>query len=210
MRFERTGRFPGVVWLAPEPAEPFIALTELLAAAFPDHPPYEGAHDEIVPHLTLGLGTESVLGRLARSVRALSAVPGARPRDRGDRRERDGSLAPPLADPVGARGAGALDGAARVAADRQTVISSRCSPHATRRRSLISPTVARARTASMIARDQVAVTGRGGLERVERRPPRGLVPLGADPPEPLDLATLPLRVDALESAASRSPRRGTG
>ena len=69
-RFERTGRFPGAVWLAPEPAEPFVALTELLAAAFPDYPPYEGAHDEIVPHLPLGLGAESVLGRLARSARA--------------------------------------------------------------------------------------------------------------------------------------------
>jgi 2'-5' RNA ligase len=68
--FEGTGRFPGVVWLAPEPAEPFVTLTELLAAAFPDHPPYGGAHDEIVPHLTLGLGAEDVLGRLARSVRA--------------------------------------------------------------------------------------------------------------------------------------------
>ena len=68
--FERTGRFPGAVWLAHEPAEPVVALTELLAAAFPDHPPYEGAHDEIVPHLTLGLGAESVLGRLARSARA--------------------------------------------------------------------------------------------------------------------------------------------
>ena len=65
--FERTGRFPGVVWLAPEPAEPFVALTELLAAAFPDHPPYGGAHDEIVPHLSLGLGAESVLARLERS-----------------------------------------------------------------------------------------------------------------------------------------------
>src|SRR6188474_1156057 len=70
VRFERTGRFPGVVWLAPEPAEPFVALTELLAGAFPEYPPYGGAHDEIVPHLTLGLGAERVLGGLARSVRA--------------------------------------------------------------------------------------------------------------------------------------------
>ena len=36
----------------------------------------------------------------------LSAVPGARPLDRGDRRERNRSLAPPLADPVGACRAG--------------------------------------------------------------------------------------------------------
>jgi hypothetical protein len=68
--FEGTGRFPGVVWLAPEPAEPFVALTVLLAAAFPEYPPYGGAHDEIIPHLSLGLGTEGVLTRLARSVRA--------------------------------------------------------------------------------------------------------------------------------------------
>ena len=68
--FERTGRFPGVVWLAPEPADPFVALMEVFTAAFPEYPPYGGAHDEIVPHLTLGLGAEGDLGRLARSVRA--------------------------------------------------------------------------------------------------------------------------------------------
>ena len=67
--FERTGRFPGVVWLAPEPAEPFVALTELLAAAFPDSSAVRGAHDEIVPHLSLGLGAESVLARLDAEVR---------------------------------------------------------------------------------------------------------------------------------------------
>ena len=36
--FERTGRFPGVVWLAPEPAEPFVALTELFAGRVPGLP----------------------------------------------------------------------------------------------------------------------------------------------------------------------------
>lgn len=43
-----------VLWLAPDPAEPFRALTSSVAAAFPEHPPYEGAHDEVVPHLTVG------------------------------------------------------------------------------------------------------------------------------------------------------------
>ena len=43
----------GVVWLAPEPAGPFIALTEALAAAFPGHLPYGGIHDTVIPHLTL-------------------------------------------------------------------------------------------------------------------------------------------------------------
>ena len=43
----------GVAWLAPEPAAPFIALTEALAAAFPEYPPYGGIHDTVIPHLTL-------------------------------------------------------------------------------------------------------------------------------------------------------------
>ena len=43
-----------VVYLAPEPAAPFVALTERVVAAFPEHPPYEGAFAEITPHLTVG------------------------------------------------------------------------------------------------------------------------------------------------------------
>jgi 2'-5' RNA ligase len=43
----------GVVWLAPEPAAPFIAITEALATAFPGYLPYGGIHDTVVPHLTL-------------------------------------------------------------------------------------------------------------------------------------------------------------
>lgn len=43
-----------VLFLAPDPSEPFRALTTSVAAAFPEHPPYEGAHDDVVPHLTVG------------------------------------------------------------------------------------------------------------------------------------------------------------
>jgi 2'-5' RNA ligase len=43
-----------VLWLAPDPAEPFRTLTTSVAAAFPEHPPYDGAHDVVVPHLTVG------------------------------------------------------------------------------------------------------------------------------------------------------------
>lgn len=42
-----------VLWLAPEPAEPFQRLTLAVARAFPQHPPYDGAHDEVTPHLTV-------------------------------------------------------------------------------------------------------------------------------------------------------------
>ena len=38
---------------SPEPAEPFIALTEAIAARWPDYPPYDGAFDEVIPHLTI-------------------------------------------------------------------------------------------------------------------------------------------------------------
>jgi 2'-5' RNA ligase len=64
-RLERVERFPdGTAWLAPEPAEPFIALTEALVERFPAYPPYGGIHDEIVPHLTLAQGDPELLDRI--------------------------------------------------------------------------------------------------------------------------------------------------
>jgi 2'-5' RNA ligase len=53
VRFAAVGRFPGVVWLMPEPAARFTALTEAIATRYPEYPPYEGAFDEVIPHLTL-------------------------------------------------------------------------------------------------------------------------------------------------------------
>ena len=47
------GRWPDVVYLAPEPDEPFRRLTDALVEAFPDYPPYGAAHAEVVPHLTV-------------------------------------------------------------------------------------------------------------------------------------------------------------
>jgi 2'-5' RNA ligase len=55
-RLTRVARFPEVAWLAPEPDEPFRGLTELIAARYPDYPPYEGIHDEVIPHLTVAEG----------------------------------------------------------------------------------------------------------------------------------------------------------
>lgn len=52
--FERVERFePGIVWLAPEPEAPFVELTERVARRWPEHPPYEGAHEDVIPHLTI-------------------------------------------------------------------------------------------------------------------------------------------------------------
>jgi 2'-5' RNA ligase superfamily/Aminoglycoside-2''-adenylyltransferase len=50
------GRFPGVVYLAPKPAAPFVALTRALAERWPGHQPYGGAHEEVIPHLTVAYG----------------------------------------------------------------------------------------------------------------------------------------------------------
>ena len=52
-RFAEVGRFPGVVYLVPEPRTRFTELTDAIAARFPAYQPYEGAFEEVIPHLTL-------------------------------------------------------------------------------------------------------------------------------------------------------------
>jgi len=64
LSFQRTERFPEVLWLAPEPAEPVLALAEGLVAAFPKYPPYRGKFSTVVPHLTVAQAPEPVLDRL--------------------------------------------------------------------------------------------------------------------------------------------------
>jgi 2'-5' RNA ligase len=64
-----------VVWLAPEPAEPFVALTKAIFRLFPDYPPFRGAFDSIVPHVTIGDNTVGA-GR-ATSLAALKAAEAA-------------------------------------------------------------------------------------------------------------------------------------
>jgi hypothetical protein len=46
-------RFPGVLYLAPEPPDPFIRLTRLVHELWPAHPPYGGAFEGVIPHLTV-------------------------------------------------------------------------------------------------------------------------------------------------------------
>jgi 2'-5' RNA ligase len=52
-RFPGLARFPGVVYLSPEPAKPIRAMIRDLAELYPDYPPYGGIHDDVVPHLTV-------------------------------------------------------------------------------------------------------------------------------------------------------------
>ena len=52
---DRVERFEdGLVWLAPRPSLPFADLTAAVWQRWPGYPPYEGVHDEVVPHLTVG------------------------------------------------------------------------------------------------------------------------------------------------------------
>lgn len=58
VEFRELRRFTEVptLYLAPEPAEPFVRLTAMLVERFPDWPPYGGLHDTVVPHLTVTQG----------------------------------------------------------------------------------------------------------------------------------------------------------
>jgi 2'-5' RNA ligase len=59
--FARTARWPELVYLQPDPADPFGRLTEAIAAEWPEHPPYEGVHDEVIPHLTVAESEDGTL-----------------------------------------------------------------------------------------------------------------------------------------------------
>jgi 2'-5' RNA ligase len=59
-----------VVWLAPEPAEPFRALTLAVWRRFPEAPPYANEHTDVVPHLTIGSGAP--VDRLAAAAAAVA------------------------------------------------------------------------------------------------------------------------------------------
>lgn len=61
----RVARFPATVYLAPEPPEPFVAMTKALVDVFPDFQPYGGEHQEVVPHLTVAQGDQSEAGAVA-------------------------------------------------------------------------------------------------------------------------------------------------
>jgi 2'-5' RNA ligase len=45
-----------VLWLAPRDPAPFRALTQCVYEEFPAFPPFKGRHDDVKPHLTVGIG----------------------------------------------------------------------------------------------------------------------------------------------------------
>ena len=64
----------GLTYLTPSPAEPFIQLTGMFAAAFPQWPPYGGAFDEVVPHLSIGEALPEAEVAMVRELLPISAT----------------------------------------------------------------------------------------------------------------------------------------
>ena len=65
----RTARFEEpLLYLPPEPAEPFVRLTEAIVAEWPEHPPYEGIHETVIPHLTVAQADHRVLDEIAETL----------------------------------------------------------------------------------------------------------------------------------------------
>ncbi|NOY55099.1 MAG: 2'-5' RNA ligase family protein [Actinobacteria bacterium] len=56
-------RWPDVVYLVPEPREPFADLTEMLVQHWPDAKPYEGKFDRIIPHVTVAHTSNDAVAR---------------------------------------------------------------------------------------------------------------------------------------------------
>lgn len=67
--FRRSARFSSVLYLQPEPDFEIRALTTRLQEQWPDYPPYGGAFEDVIPHLTVMEGrSESAIDEIERLV----------------------------------------------------------------------------------------------------------------------------------------------
>ena len=71
-RFDEVRRFGDtVVWLAPQPVAAFDALLRTATERWPEHPPYGGVIQNVIPHLTVGDRLEvGMADRVEAAVRA--------------------------------------------------------------------------------------------------------------------------------------------
>ena len=67
-------QWPEVVYLAVDPEGPVRDLTEEAVKCWPQHPPYGGVFDGVVPHLTIGHGGDDLLAEALASVAPLLPV----------------------------------------------------------------------------------------------------------------------------------------
>jgi 2'-5' RNA ligase len=62
-RFQRLN--DAILWLAPRAPDPYTAMIEALRGEFPEHPPYGGEFESIIPHLTVAIsGDPDVLASI--------------------------------------------------------------------------------------------------------------------------------------------------
>lgn len=54
----RLDTFPGVYYLAPEPAASFVAITAAIQRRWPSCQPYGGVYDSVIPHMTVAFGDD--------------------------------------------------------------------------------------------------------------------------------------------------------
>jgi hypothetical protein len=109
VRLTQCRRFPGVLYLAPEPDTRLRSLTSAVASRWPEAAPYGGQFEDVIPHLTVAHGREEhvfdeietdIVGRLPVSVR-ISSVSLFTCTGRLWRKERDFPLAGLVADYLG-------------------------------------------------------------------------------------------------------------
>lgn len=72
----RIKRFPGVLYLEPDPEQALVALTRGLSSRFPLYQPYGGRHADVKPHLTVAQATEEQLDRAENELRAILPTEG--------------------------------------------------------------------------------------------------------------------------------------
>jgi 2'-5' RNA ligase len=58
VEFRRTARFPAVIYLDPEPADGLRRLSTAIFGEWPEAPPFGGAFEEVIPHLTIANGAD--------------------------------------------------------------------------------------------------------------------------------------------------------
>jgi 2'-5' RNA ligase len=67
-------RFSTTLYLAPEPSEPFVALSEALADRYPDCAPQVHAFGEVVPHLTVAEGSAELMEAASNEIQPLLPI----------------------------------------------------------------------------------------------------------------------------------------
>jgi hypothetical protein len=67
-------RFSATLYLAPEPSEPFVALSEALADRYPTCEPHVHAFGPVVPHLTVAEGSKTVMDAAENEIKPLLPI----------------------------------------------------------------------------------------------------------------------------------------